>query len=266
MPEDVLGPEWGQLAGLPAKEALTLVSEYAANLEDKVSGAGGNRGEADEDGDEDGNGKPKGEDVRAALMQKLGKQQREPLATEYISNREAAIEQARNYIINKGHDWDRLSGYVKQAMAKAPATQQTDPKAWVLAWQHVWGMERWAREEEEAQAAAEEDEYEDEGYEDAEVDPWESMTRDESDPEVPPRPSRQVRRSPVNTRGGRRPPPSRDRKPRINDPVERRTKRQFESFLGRGISDEEWIALDEGDVNTAEEYEALQRKLENRRR
>ena len=51
---------------------------------------------------------------------------------------------------------------------------------------------------------------------------------------------------------------------RIDDPEERKTKKQFERILGKRISDEEWIRLADEDIKTLDDYQDLQADLQQR--
>lgn len=245
MSKDVLGPEWGALAGLPAEEGLKIVSEYAGKIESLR--AGGNV-EPPAEGDEPST-------APAALLHELAVRQRQPVASEFVGNRESAIQRAKLHITQQNQDWDRLHPYVVQAMAKATPQLQTDPNAWVEAWWYVWGLEKRAEQNKPAEEAPDEDSVSE--------DPWDALSGDEEEAAepIPPRPRQTVSRSPVNTQPQRTAPANKGSK--ITDPGTRRVKGQFENLLGRNISDREWQELD-ANVNTSEDYARLQKSLERR--
>lgn len=247
---EVLGPEWGNLAGLPAKQALEYVSQYAADLEDQVAAAkpkdDGRGGESGEENDDEPSGdKPSGLDI----ARQMNRQSKQPLGAEFVGRRESARTQARRQIEQLGYDWLEVSDAVETVMANVPAEQQVNKDAWVEAFLYVHGRADAARRAQRLQQG--------EPVDDEPVD------------QSPPRTVQdRVIASPANAdRGSRRTPDDRGQKARIEDPVERRTKGQFEKVLGRDISDEEWIALSqEAEIVTYEDYQRLQDELESRKR
>lgn len=243
---DKLGSEWGSLAGLPRDEALKILAEYAADLEDQVdakTGAGGNSGDTPDDEDEEVDGR------RVAKM--LKSKQTEPLANEFVGRREAAKSKAAQQIRAANQDWNRLEDYVVQVMSNATPDLQTQPEAWVEAWWYVWGLEQRTQALNAGQEPPpEEDDGEDEYIVDDEYDEPE-----EPDTPIPPRPEQNVRAGNMNSDRSTRQPRRKNNENRINDPTERRTKRHFEQYLGRKIPDKQWLEMRE--ANTLEDYERI---------
>lgn len=252
---DVLGPEWGQLAGMPAEAALELVAQMYESDPDRQDSAGGND-------DNEPQEEPTNVD-REQLMKDLARRQRKPIGDEFVGRRDVAKSQARQHLVSKGKDWDRYESAVMTIMSRANPEQQANAKAWVEAWWYVWGLEQRSLEEKEVTDDNDTDEGEEE-YEDdlqAAGSEWDDFLEDdEDDATIPPREEQVVRRTgpPKRTRQT----PREARKPKIKDPKERQVKSNFERFLGRSISDEEWIALD--DVSTHEDYKKLQGRLERK--
>ena len=224
---EVLGAEWGELAGLPMEEGLKIMSEYAAQLEDKVP-------------DDDGGNDAKPVDARA-LAREFKRASLAPAAAEFIGNRDSAKAQASESIKNQGLEWGLYSTYVEQVMAKATPEQQTDPNAWHEAWWYVWGVAK----RKDAMKPAD--------------------VKDDDDSASPPRNEpavihHSVLAGDMNADGGSRSvPPMEDKKYKIDNEVESNTRDKFVQYLGVNISDMEWQMLK--DVNTREEYEALQEQL-----
>lgn len=233
MPKGVTGPEWGPLAGLPYEEALRLTIQYAAELEKKVEGRGNSRVSDDDSDDEDV------EFDARELAKGFHSQTVAPAANEFVGKRESAKATARQYIRQQGYDWNVYSDYVEQAMAKTTADQQIDPNAWVEAWWYVWGLDK--RQQELA----------------AKQNP----KSDEEETTSPPRSETRVEQGSMNSdRPSQR--NSRPTQPKWDIPEdERKTKAAFERVLGIRMPDEEWYRLQNEEINTYDDYMALQDQI-----
>ena len=234
MPGNVLGPEWGNLAGLPAEAALKYVAKHAADLEGKLEKANKNqRGGENLDDDPP---PPNSLEIAKSLKQ----QSVAPLGAEFVGKRENARRQARTEVEKLGYVWGEVEGVVEQAMSGTTAEQQTNPQAWVAAFVYAYGQADLAKR----------------------------MTKPASDPNSPPRSEYDdsvVLEGSMNAgRGGTNILGTQGR-PRIEDPVEQRTKRGFEKILGYKIPDEEWIALQDPDrIKTQEDWNEFQEQQKAR--
>lgn len=218
---DVLGSEWGPLAGMPAEEGLKILSKYANDLESRL--------ERDDDVETPDEG-----EQGLTLAKNLKRTSVQPAATEFVSKRAGAIAQARQALRSKGKSWDEYGDYVEQIMAGVDANQQLNAKAWEEAWWYCWGVnERNRAEKPESHPRSDAD------------DEYEVETRGVS--------------GNMNTDRSRRSVP-RDEgsKYKIEDPEERRTKGKFEKYLGIKMSDEEWIRLQDENIKTYDDYKELQ--------
>ena len=233
---DTMGPEWGALAGYPMEEGAKILAQYAKEAEDKLTAQSG-----DEDDDDLAPSKP---DNTLDFVKNLKRDSLAPAAAEFVSKRELARSQARDAISAKGKEWNDYATYVEQYMATADPTQQTNATAWHETW---WWVKSLAdRQAEEADATADKDD-----------DP--TPPRTESDEIVE---SRVVQGSMNADRSTRQPVRDMDsKKYRITDPQEQHTKDNFDRLLGVKMSDEEWYKLQNENVNTLEDYEALQEDL-----
>lgn len=239
MPQkEVLGPEWGSLAGLPAEEALKYVAQYAADLEadkERSSQSGGEPGDEPED-----SGSPKVPNS-LNIARDLNRQSKAPLQAEFVGKRDSARRQARRHIEGLGYDWNDVEDVVEDAMSQVDADQQTNPQAWVAAFVYAYGQADVARRVN--------------GQSDGGDDP------------TPPRPEYddvRVRDMSGGDRGNRVPVDDSSRN-KITDPVEQNTKRQFEKVLGKRIPDAEWIALQDPDmIKTEEDWKEFQAQQDRR--
>lgn len=234
MPE-VLGAEYGALAGRTPEEALKLTMQYATGLEDKL----GYNEEDDKKPDE-----PKPDTL--TIVRGMNAASKEPITTEFVGNREAAKSAARLELMNNDPSFAQYESYIENVMSKMDAKAQTDPKNWVEAYWYIWGQ---------AQRIAQQnaDKESDEARQDTPpvAVSTETVTHD----------------SRVNAaRGTPRGRPNVSDQFKIDDPDERRTKQQFERILGKRMSDEEWHRLQHDDIRTLEEYEDLQEDLKQRSR
>ena len=237
MAGNVLGPEWGALAGMPAEEGLKIMAKYATDLESKIEGSAPRRD--DDDDDEPATpAAPRDPGTDGATRARtMHNRSVEPAATQFVGKREAARMQARKAIEAKGLSWDDFASEVETAMSTTDAAMQINPAAWTEAWWYCWGV--------------------------AQRQTLESGTntppRSETHTDV------RVHAGDMNADRGRR-TPGRDDRPRIEDPEERKTKGKFERYLGIDISDEEWIRLQNEDVKTYEDYQRMQDDIASRRR
>ena len=227
----VLGPEWGNLAGLPAEKALEYVAQYAADLEKKQNSPGKPAVRGGEDDDE--SGKPNSLDIAASL----NRQSKAPLDAQFVGKRENARREARAQVEKLGYNWSDLETTIESAMAGATPEQQTDSRAWVASFVYAFGQ----------------------------ADITKRVKRDasgESNDQSPPRVEYEddvVTAGPMNGERGNRMPVNQKQKARIEDPVEQNTKRQFEKVLGYKIPDEEWIALQDPDmIKTQDDWDEFQ--------
>lgn len=235
MPKNTpLGNEWGALAGLDPEVAARRLAAYAKELEDRIEQR--TTGAADDE-DEDAN-----PNTDLDTARNLHGRSVQPVATEFVGQREAAKSKARQNIRGQGFEWEQYGDYVEQAMANATPDQQTNANAWTEAWWYVWGTAK--RAEELARRAQPEDER-------------------PAQPATPPRSETRVEQGAMtadrsNGRGSRTAPRQWD----IPED-ERATKRKFERHLGIKMSDEEWVRLqsEEDPIQTAEQYDALQERL-----
>lgn len=221
MPKEVLGPQWGNLAGLPAEQALKYVAQHAADLEGKLEKA--NQAPR---GGEDDVVVPNSLDIARNLKQ----QSVAPLGAEFVGKRESARRTARLEVEKLGYNWGEAESIVEQAMSGTTAEQQTNPQAWVAAFVYAYGQADLAKR---MSAPA-------------------SPPRSEYDEDVVIEGSMNGGRGGSNILGiqGR---------PKIEDPTEQRTKRSFEKVLGYRIPDEEWIALQDPDrIKTLEDWDEYQ--------
>ena len=235
---DVLGPEYGPLAGRTAEEALKITLQYASDLEDKADSPEG----VDNDDPEP---VKKGS---LDFVKALKNAQTAPLATEtFVGRREAAKATARREIMeDDGENWDSFASYIETIMANATADQQQNSLVWKEAFWLVWGQA--AR----VQRVAESKDEPVDGDQDGSPTP----------PRAEPRREEVIKASPANVeRGTPRARGQDTSKNRIDDPIERNTKAKFARQLGVEMSDEEWIALQEEEINTLEDYQALQKRL-----
>lgn len=255
--EDVLGPEWGNLAGYSAEEALKYVSQYAADLEDQLGRDGGDdspSAPSQSGGEGEGSSPDDSEEGPDALdkARQMNQASKAPLGAEFVGQREAARRQARNQIEQVGYDWDSISDQVETVMSNVPAQQQTNPDAWVEAFVYVWGRTDVQRRVQQAQSG-------DGGEQGGQATP--SPPRSEPSEGLE---TTDVRSGPMTADRGKRGTVSdRESRPEIDDPIERNTKQNFEKILGRRISDEEWVRLRDESVNTMDDYNRLQDELEN---
>ena len=232
MPE-VLGPEYGALAGRTPEEALKLTMSYATDLENKLG--------YDAEGDP-----PKKEEPTdtLAVVRGMNAKTKEPITTEFVGNRSAAKAAARLEIGQEADpSFDSYDAWIEQVMSNMSADQQTDSKNWVEAYWFVWGQ---------AQRLAKQN---------AEKEPGEDTS------DTPPVTQQEtvIHDSRVNAARGT--PRGRNNVADqfvIEDADERRTKMQFERILGKKMSNEEWHRLQHDDIRTLEEYEDLQEDLKQR--
>lgn len=238
MADKVLGPEWGNLAGLPAEKALEYVAQYAADLESKANKPAPRGGENDSDDDDDGKRKvPNSLDIARSLNQ----QSKAPLGAEFVGRRENARRQARSQVEALGYKWNDVEGTVEDAMAGATPEQQTNPQAWVAAFVYAFGQADIMQRASNVQNGR--------SVEDDDGSPPRSEYVDD---EV-------VVRDMGADRGNRFPVNQNRNKNKIEDPTERRTKQQFEKVLGYRIPDDEWIALSDPDmIKTQEDWDEYQ--------
>ena len=227
----VLGPEYGNLAGLPAEKALEYVMQYAADLEKKVpKNQPAPRGGEDDDEESD---KPNSLDIANSL----NRQAKAPLGAEYVGKRENARREARVQIEKLGYDWNEVEATIETAMAGASAEQQTDSRSWVAAFVYAFGQADIAKRVKG-----------DVKGENGNTSP----PRNDYDDEV-------VRSGSMNSERGNRMPVGDNQKGKIEDPVEQNTKRQFEKVLGYKIPNEEWIALQDPDlIKTQDDWDEFQ--------
>lgn len=233
---DVLGPEWGALAGRTQEEALKLTMNYATELEEKLA-------LNDEGKPKD---PPKDEPVPNGLQvaKTMNQASKAPLSTEFIGRREAAKAGARQQLKDEEVSFSDYEAYIEQVMSNMSAEQQTDPANWVEAYWFIWGK---------AQRVAHTAEPQGDG---TTTPPGTGHVET-----IIHEPSANAARG--NPRGRAQVVD----KFNIDDPVERETKRQFERILGKKMSNEEWIRLQdpEENINTIEAYNALQEELNPRR-
>lgn len=234
MPNKPLGNEWGALAGRDPEEVARQLAAYATELEGRIESR--KVGDDDDDGDD-------APDPALDVAKKLHGRTMQPVATEFIGQRESAKSKARQYLKGQGFDWDLYADYVDQAMANTSPDQQINPNAWAEAWWYIWGT---AKRAEELQRRAQPD-----------------------DQDLPPARSEPARRETTVERGNMNADRDTGRGTRtaprqwdIPD-EERATKRKFERHLGIKMSDEEWVRLqsEEDPINTYEAYQAVQEKL-----
>lgn len=230
MPGKVLGAEWGNLAGLPAEEALKYVAQHAADLEGKLEKANKPQRGGEMDDNDGDMVVPNSLDVAAAL----NRQSKAPLGAEFVGRREAARRQARNEVEKLGYSWNEVESTVENAMSGTTAEQQTNPQAWVAAFVYAYGQNDLSKRMSGIpQNGASET----------------SPPRDEYDEDV-------IVTRGMNAGKGRGSVMDMQGRPKIDDPVERNTKRGFEKVLGYKIPDDEWIALQDPDqIKTQEDWE-----------
>jgi hypothetical protein len=228
--QEVLGQEWGNLAGLPAEQALKYVAQHAADLEGKLEKAG----KAPRGGENDGDDTPPNS---LDIARSLKSQSVAPLGAEFVGKREAARRQARSEVERLGYVWGDVESIVEQAMSGTTADQQTEPKAWIAAFVYAYGQSDLTRR-------------------------MSNPNGGQGNPNSPPRSEYDddvvVEGSMNSGRGGSNILGIQGR-PKIDDPTEQRTKRGFEKVLGYRIPDEEWIALQDPDkIKTQEDWELFQ--------
>ncbi len=228
MPE-VLGPEYGPLAGRTPEEALKLTMNYATDLEKKL-------------GYEDGDDPPVEKPGTLEVVKQMNAASKAPIATEFVGNRAAAKANARAQLADQDPTFDTYDAYIESAMSKMSAEQQVEPANWVEAYWFVWGH---------AQRIAKQNENKDD-------------INEQGDKDVHPG-SKHVEDVIHDSRGNAARGTPRGRQNVADrfelDPADRATKKQFERILGKRISDEEWYRLDNDDINTLEDYEDLQADL-----
>ncbi len=233
MPE-VLGPEYGALAGRTPEEALKLTMNYATGLEDKL-------------GYNEDDKKPKVEEPKPDTMtvvRGMNAASKEPITTEFVGNREAAKAAARAELASNTPSFTDYEAHIETVMSKMKAEDQTNARNWVEAYWYIWGQ---------AQRLALQN--------DAQVDDDAAATS----PPVSVSTETVTHDSRVNAaRGTPRGRQNVSDQFKIDDPEERRTKQQFERILGKRMSDEEWHRLQHDDIRTQEEYDDLQAELKQR--
>ena len=221
---DVLGPEWGPLAGRTAEEALKLTTDYATSLEGKL---GLNDEEEEKPDEQDSLQIAKGMNVKSKA----------PIGAEYVGNREAAKAAARQELKDNDPSFSDYESWIETVMSNMSADQQTDKTNWVEAYWYIWGQAQRMQKNKPV--------------EDDTTTPPGSEHVEETIHE----PSVNVARS---TPRGRQ---NVSDQYRIEDPVERRTKQKFDQLLGKKMSDEEWYRLQTEDIKTLDDYKELQADL-----
>jgi len=235
--DELLGDEWGTLAGLPAEEALKVVAAYATELEEK----------GDASSDDTPRATPKADDVLDRVKQ-MKQQSMAPAATEFVGRRETARAKARKAVVDQGHDWDAFSVYIEEAMQNATAEQQVEPAAWYEAFKFVWGQSAWQHAQTPADAPNDDEPA-------ANTPPRNEGARHVVEVGVP---------GSMNVGKGDRRVDVDSTKFKITDPEEMNVKRNFERMLGKKIPDEEWGALQHEEINTLDDYEDLQKRVEKK--
>ena len=228
---DVLGPEYGALAGRTPEEALKLTMNYATELENKL-------GLEEET-------PPEPVKVPNALVvaKEMNTKSKEPITTEFIGNRQAAKAAARMQLRDEDVSFDTYDAYIEQVMSNMSAEQQTDAVNWVEAYWFIWGKaERVAKQKDPEPTT------------DGDPTPTDELHTEE------------VVHTSTTSRGNPRGRNTQVEQFKIEDPDELRTKQQFERILGKKMSNAEWVALqDESqNINTVEKYNELQESLKQR--
>ena len=228
---DVLGPEYGALAGRTPEEALKLTMNYATDLENKLGYS------EDDDKKED-------KTDTLTIVRGMNLKTKEPITTEFIGNRSAAKASARIELINQDPSFDSYDAYIEQVMSNMSVEQQTTSTAWVEAYWYIWGQ---------AQRLAQQN-----PTKEPEADATDTLPGSVTTEEV-------VHASSANAaRGTPRGRQNVADQFKIEDADERRTKQQFERVIGKRISEEEWYHLQHDDIKTMDEYEDLQESLKQR--
>lgn len=236
---EVLGPEYGPLAGRTPEEALKITLKYASKLEDEADA-----GAVDLDVDDT----PPEKKSALDFVKDLKTIQTQPMTTEsFVGKREAAKATARHEIIEvNGEDWDSFSPYIETVMSNATAEQQQSAPVWKEAFWLVWGQAERVRRIAETPP---------DPVDDTDQDP-------DAHPRTEPRREESVQASPANAaRGNPRARVEDTSRNKIEDPIERNTKSKFARVLGVEMSDAEWLALQNEEINTLEDYQALQKRL-----
>ena len=220
---DVLGPEWGPLAGRTTEEALKLTTNYATSLEEKL----GLNEEEEKPEEQDSLQIAKGMNVKSKA----------PIGAEYVGNREAAKAAARQELKDNDPSFNDYESYIETVMANMSADQQTDKTNWIEAYWYIWGQAQRIQKNKPVEETID------------------APPGSEHVEEIIHEPSVNVARS---TPRGRQ---NVNDQYRIDDPVERRTKQKFDQLLGKKMSDEEWHRLQHEDIKTIEDYNELQEDL-----
>jgi len=236
---NVLGPEWGALAGLEATTALEMITRRSYEQEQELE----QLRPADPPASGGEPPVPARQTDIMEVVRTMNAATKAPLQAEFVGQRNVAKAQARAKIIEHGENWDAIDVDIESAMVQATPEQLVDAASWYNAFWLVWGVKQRDERLASINTPAEPN----------------ALPHSQSTQQVT-----RVSAGSMNSHHGQRTPTdTRTPKYSVDNPEERQVRGQFERLIGERIDDEEWVRLSSNEIRTQDDWNRLQKELGN---